>query len=351
MIKFIDAICRLLEKGEGFVLATILGQAGSTPRTAGTKMIVRSDGAIIGTIGGGKVEAEVIRGAPEIFRTTAPRIETFDLTGKEAVGSMDMICGGRLEVLMELVEADDLQWEIFQTLREALRNRRECFSIATLGEIDAPLTHVRRCLVLGDGSTVGACSWEPSGWTSLLKEASRSRYPVLIVSDRQRLLIEPPFIPGEILLFGAGHVSRQVADLAELVDFRTVVLDDREEFANRGRFPRADEVLVLSSFDRALEGREIDDDHYVVIVTRGHSHDKTVLAQVLTTNAGYIGMIGSKRKRDAIYNALLGEGFTRNDLARVHCPIGLSIGAETPEEIAVSIVAELIQKRMEKKTG
>jgi xanthine dehydrogenase accessory factor len=132
------------------------------------------------------------------------------------------------------------------------------------------------------------------------------------------------------------------------VGFRTVVLDDREEFADRGRFPWVDEIHVLESFERAMDGLVINDESYLVLVTRGHAHDRTVLAQALRTTAGYIGMIGSRRKREAIYAALLEAGFTPRDLERVHCPIGLDIGAETPEEIAVSILAELIQMRARK---
>jgi xanthine dehydrogenase accessory factor len=157
--------------------------------------------------------------------------------------------------------------------------------------------------------------------------------------------VEPTVLPGTVYLFGAGHVSRPVAELASVVDFQTVVLDDRAEFSNAERFPKADQIKVIPSFHQAFEGLDIDRDSYVVILTRGHLHDKTVLEQALKSNAGYIGMIGSRRKRDLIYQELLGKGFAKNELERVCAPIGLAIGAETPEEIAVSIVAELIQVR------
>jgi len=130
-----------------------------------------------------------------------------------------------------------------------------------------------------------------------------------------------------------------------MVDFKTVVLDDREEFARKERFPAVDGIIVLASFEQAFTNLDIDKDSYIVIVTRGHAHDKTVLAQALNTGAGYIGMIGSKSKRNAIYKALKEEGFTDKDIARVFSPIGLEILAETPEEIAVSITAELIKVR------
>ena len=130
-----------------------------------------------------------------------------------------------------------------------------------------------------------------------------------------------------------------------MVDFRTVALDDRAEFANAERFAEAEEVIVLADFEKALDGLDIGPDSYVVILTRGHSHDQTVLEQALGTEAGYIGMIGSHKKRDTIYQSLLQKGFTQEDLKRVHSPIGLSIKAETPEEIAVSIIGEMVAHR------
>ncbi len=174
---------------------------------------------------------------------------------------------------------------------------------------------------------------------------TKLRNPILREIDDRRFLIEPHTAMGTLYLFGAGHVALQVANLAQNVHFQTIVLDDRQEFANSDRFVTAAEVKVLSSFEQALEGLEIDNDSYMVILTRGHSHDKTVLRQALGAPARYIGMIGSTRKRDAIYKALRNEGVTARELERVHCPIGLAIKAQTPEEIAVSIVAELIRKR------
>ena len=135
------------------------------------------------------------------------------------------------------------------------------------------------------------------------------------------------------------------AHLAALVGFRVVVIDDRLEYANKERFPEAEKTLVIKNFTRAFDGLEIDADSYIVIVTRGHQYDRAVLEQSLRTSAGYIGMISSRRKREAIYEYLTAQGFTKERLAQVHSPIGIDIGGETPEEIAVSIVAELIKVR------
>lgn len=181
--------------------------------------------------------------------------------------------------------------------------------------------------------------------TRLLEAALKSGTPVM-EKIAGSLLTTEAFIPQpDLYIFGAGHVSRPTAELASAVNFRTVVLDDRADFANRERFPQAAEIHVLPDFKDCFAGLEVNDNSYIIIVTRGHLHDKTVLGQALATPARYVGMIGSSKKRNAIYDALRDEGVAQKEIDRCYCPIGLSIGAQTPEEIAVSIVGELIQKR------
>jgi xanthine dehydrogenase accessory factor len=345
MHRLTRSMCNLLEQGESFVLATVLSQAGSTPRTAGARMVVRSKGSILGTVGGGQVEAEIIQAAKGVFEAARGRIRVFHLQGSLGHG-VDMICGGRMEILLAYIEATARNLGFFQTLQRALQERRRCLLVTALGSPEEGPGQTRLSL-LGEDSVEGDFPF-PAAWLAVLKEqAAGQRGPVIAFAQDQRFLVEPCAVPPAVFLFGAGHVAQQVAALTPRVGFRTVVLDDRPEYANRERFPGAGEIIVLSSFENAFQGLEMQADSYVVIVTRGHSHDKTVLAQALRTLAGYIGMMGSKRKRDTLYEALMQEGFRPEDLQRVHCPIGLKIGAETPEEIAVSIVAELILVRSE----
>jgi xanthine dehydrogenase accessory factor len=175
----------------------------------------------------------------------------------------------------------------------------------------------------------------------------RDRTPTLqTVTLRDALTLIQPVGPSEtVFIFGAGHVAKPTAGLAKLVGFRVWVVDDRPEFANADRFPEADDLRVVRRFEAALDRLPIDPRAYLVIVTRGHLHDLTVLRQALRTPAGYIGMIGSQHKRKQVFDALSREGFSERDLNRVHCPIGIDIGAESCEEITVSIVAELVQAR------
>jgi len=162
--------------------------------------------------------------------------------------------------------------------------------------------------------------------------------------ERVEIFVEPVISDPVLYVFGGGHVSREIVPLASRVGFKVVVIDDREAFAKAESFPGAREVFQYS-FNDVMEKIPVGDSSYLVIVTRGHMHDKTVLSQALRSDARYIGMIGSKRKKKIIFEKLLQEGFTHKDLERVHSPIGLDIGAETPEEIAISIVAQLIKVR------
>ncbi len=348
MEKLIEALCGILEHGEGAVLATILTHAGSTPRSAGTRMIVRSDGTIFGTIGGGLLEAEVMREAGECFRQRDARIRSFDLHAQQE-GALDMLCGGAVEVLLEYIEPSDVHRALFREMANALTGRRGCALVTDLGPEGGQPGAARLCLVCG-GTCVCGHFPHPASWlTELTRSVSGAGASALVSLEGRRFLVEPCYVPDTLYLFGAGHVSRQVAALATRVGFQTVVLDDRSEFANADRFPGAARIVLLASFEQALADLDIDGNSYLVILTRGHSHDKTVLQQALRTPFGYLGMIGSRRKRDAIYEVLVREGFLREELERVHCPVGLKIGAESPEEIAVSIVAELILERAEAK--
>lgn len=337
-------ICELLGNGEECVLATIISQAGSTPRLPGTKMIIRAGGQIIGTIGGGLVEAAVIKAAPEIMDTGGARIRSFDLNHANMDDSMDMICGGALEILLEPLFPDGNHRPMFEILVERARKGLKSILAIDISHVGSNGEGAVRSLFGEDGARSGA-ELPESVMEALMEKGVKERSPTLVTVEGRRFLVEPLFSAGTVFLFGAGHVSLAVARLTRMVDFRTVVLDDRIEFANPDRFPGADEVIVLDNFANAMEGLPIGADSYIVILTRGHSYDKTVLAQALKTPAGYIGMIGSSRKRNTIYSKLLEQGFTEEDLGRVHSPIGLSIGAQTPEEIAVSIIGELIAER------
>ncbi len=149
-------------------------------------------------------------------------------------------------------------------------------------------------------------------------------------------------------IFGGGHVAKALEPVLRHIDFETVIVDDREEYANPDRFPQAEQTVVCSDFDHCFDDIEVDQDSYLIIVTRGHRGDLTVLRQALRKPFAYLGMIGSRRKNNLLFDQLREEGFTEEELSRVHAPIGLEIGSETPEEIGISIAAEIIQVRSQR---
>ncbi len=334
-----------LAKGERLAAATIISHQGSTPRTAGTKMLIFSDGSYFGTIGGGLLEGRVIAKAKEILAGNQPARMAFDLTHHD-VAAMDMICGGRLDVFLDVLEPDDETRAVFGRWGQAIDAKEPGFLLTLAeGTEEAGFSPCRHYFFSETGASAGTFPYEPELLNEALALGRRSPYLQVLARGDRTILVEPLREAATVYLFGAGHVSLPTAQFAARVGFRVVVLDDRAEFASAQRFPEADRVGVVPDFDRSFADLVITMDSFVVIVTRGHVHDKVVLEQALRTPAGYIGMIGSRRKRNAIYRLLQDEGFTEKDLERVHSPIGLEIAAETPEEIAVSIVAELIQVR------
>lgn len=325
-----------LQQGRNVAQAVILTHEGSTPRSAGSRMLLASGACGVeiaaGTVGGGLVEARVMAAGADVLATGERRVETFDLSGELAAGA-DLICGGRLRVFLERLDAADLP--LLLRLAETLDRGENCLRLT-------PLDQGPAALLLPGGACGAMLSPE-------LERAARQAgegvaAPVSVDFGGRAYALEPFAAASPLYIFGAGHVSRPTALVAALCGFAVTVLDDRPEFASPERFPGA-RLRVLQSFGDCFAGLDCGPGTFVVIVTRGHAHDAGVLAQALRTSAGYVGMIGSRRKRDAIYGLLRQQGFTDADLARVHCPIGLDIGAETPEEIAVSIAAELVQAR------
>jgi xanthine dehydrogenase accessory factor len=217
-------------------------------------MLIRDDGSILGSVGGGCVEAEVWQSAQEVMESGRARLLSYTMTDDNAEDE-GLICGGTVEIFVEPILTE----------------------------------------------------------------------PVLII-------------------MGAGHLGQAVANLAGPLQFRTVILDDREKFVNRERFPRADE-LIVADFSSALAGIEVNDNSYILVVTRGHRHDQVATEKALQTRARYVGLVGSRRKIKILVQSLLKKGLAPELFERLYAPIGLDIGSETPEEIAVSVMAEVISLR------
>lgn len=349
MKELINQLKEALEQDGVAAVATIIRQSGSSPRSLGTSCIFRRDGSVIGSIGGGLLEAQTAHAAVKAIEGARAERIHFSLKGKE-VAETDMLCGGEVDIFVEPIfkgspHIDSLLQAVQSTLAKG-----GCGVLATLLEEGAQgaakVFFGKSGPLGGDMSLAGRIE---GAVLSELHQVLRKRAPAILTGPSREgrmveVFLEPVVGNPPLYIFGAGHVSRQIAPVASRVGFRVTVIDDRKDFADRKAFPDASEVVAMP-FEGSVAALDIGEGSFIVIVTRGHLHDRDVLAQALRTKAGYIGMIGSRRKRDAVYRSLVDEGFTEEDLLRVHCPIGLDIGAETPEEIAVSIVAELIKVR------
>ena len=340
-------IPEILDEGKKVVLARIIRQMGSAPRSVGTRCLILEDGSLLGTIGGGRLEHEVHERAKALVRDGQSTILHFQLTGED-VAKTEMLCGGIVDVYLEpLWPQDGVARDLFGKVKGLLGGGQKGALLTLVAEGLRWGDQGCRLLVTEEGAVVGGIpqmAESPEG-RNLGGFLGIRRPELAELGEGGPLLFAEPIAPEDVLyVFGAGHISTYVAPLARMVGFRVVVIDDREEFANSERFSSADECLVLP-FPEAFGHISVSGSSYLAIVTRGHIHDTTVLRAALERDVAYIGMIGSRRKRDVVYQALMEEGVPKERFAQVHSPIGLDIGGETPEEIAVSIVAELIQVR------
>jgi xanthine dehydrogenase accessory factor len=345
-------IVKALGRKEKLALATLITRVGSAPRAVGAKYLIKEDGSSLGSIGGGCVEAEVWQVAQMVMAKGEGRVLRFNLTS-EQLAEGGLICGGNIDIFVEPLREEFL--DIYQEVAK-IEQKGGSALLATLVSVDDtfPKEGGSKVLMKASGERIGHIFDGKKIEQRILKEREtllKGNKPTVIVFDseeenyswkKMEVLLEPIFSEPTVYIFGAGHVSQQLASLVKRVSFKVVVIDDREMFANRERFPEADEIVV-SEFERCFDHLDIDESSYIVIVTRGHLYDGSVLEQAVKTNARYIGMIGSKKKIHTLYQNLMEKGIMKQRLDQVYAPIGIDINSETPEEIAVSIVAQLIK--------
>ncbi|MCX6122561.1 MAG: XdhC family protein [Ignavibacteriales bacterium] len=343
-----------LETEEQIILATIVSTKGSTPSAALSKMIIKNQGKTsIGTIGGGCVEADVLGRAQQKLQTGTVETLCFELREDEYI--QGLICGGTINVLLEPIGRDLIPF--FRDLK-SIRDNGNDSVIGTFLNSDGC---VKCKTILAEMRSTELClnKEQESYWQMLLQKAAsplQNTFVEIIASSLKHqgvtriplnegeLIFEP--VPGlpNLILFGGGHVSKAICKSAASCGFQVTVTDDREAFCNPARFPEASKTVV-SDFSEVFNRITIKPTTYLVIVTRGHQYDEEVLEKALKTPAHYIGMMGSQRKVLTSYKRLLQYGFNSEDLKRVQSPIGIEVGAVTPEEIAISVVAQLIRVR------
>lgn len=336
-VEIYAKVVELVEKGKAFVLASVIVARGSTPQKAGANAVFEPTGEIEGTLGGGCLEAESRRRALQALDGDAP--EVFDLKLDDVKGWDDgLICGGSVRVLVNPLAAENTA-----VYREVLaaKDRQERGVLATV--------------VKHPELAMGKAVWtveEALGREALLaKDAKKIRDRILAerpgqwTGDGVELYLEPMLGPPQLVVAGGGHIGQAVCRLGSRLGFEVTVIDDRPEFASVERHATARRT-ICGDIARELAALEIGPQTYVLIVTRGHRHDGSVLAACVKRSAAYIGMIGSRRKSALIRKTLVDEGLAaREDIERVVSPIGVDIGAQSVEEIAVSIAAELVAVR------
>lgn len=340
MKELLYALLENQRQGLSTVMVSVTASSGSVPRGAGARMLVGSSGRICGTIGGGAVEYEAEKLAVTCLEQKCSRIRPFCLAPNKTA-DIGMVCGGDVNVCFQFIDPED---------REA--------GEAALSALDC-LSANRCCWIVTVRNSCKGIRWLTVCEEQKLKEMLAELLPDIAEYERARCLdrrflgftgkdrcvyVERLCDGSRVYVFGAGHVARELVPLLTHLGFACVVADDRESFADPAFFPTEAQVLKVD-FEKLPDAVQVKDGDYAVIMTRGHQYDTRVQAQMLKTNAAYIGVMGSRKKKAAVREALKKEGFTDADLDRIKTPVGLAIHAETPEEIAVSIAAELIMVR------
>ena len=300
--------------------------------SATAKMLVTARGARLGTVGGGCLEAEITERALEVASARAPAISEHTLNS-ELAGDYGLTCGGTAVMFIEPVYGDETLATVYAACVSALSKGGRAVVVTEANWAEG----AHKALFTGD-QVIGTTSADMRGAAAVFD--SRSELPVLA----GQILAEPLIGKPRLVVFGGGHVGARVVDAAAFAGWRVTLVDDRAEFADPVRHPSA-EATVACDYHDLPPTLGIDANTYVVVATRGHQHDAVVVDQLARLETRYLGMLGSRRKVALTWKLLEAQGISRARLDQIHAPVGLSIGADTPEEIAISVVAELVATR------
>lgn len=330
----------LIESNSPFVLATVVRSLGSTPQKVGANAIFEPNGKVHGTLGGGCLEAEARRRA--LSALDSGKVLLFHLKLDEISGWDDgLICGGQATILIQPQPTAHLH--AFNQLIVAEKNNSSGFLITKINQSDAITTH---CMWV-DSLEQSETEWPQhhEAFKRSIESGNAKLTNGKSSKCNEQLFIEPRSPKPELLIAGAGHVGKAVGNLASMMGFQTVVVDDRSEFACKENLPEIDQV-VCGKIPQVIKKWHITEHTFIVIVTRGHQHDGATLAACINSQAAFIGMIGSRRKSMLIRKRLEEKGVaSKARLERVVCPIGLEIGSVSVNEIALSIVSQLVAFR------
>lgn len=325
-MEWISETLRRLQRGQPAVLCCVLESTGSAPRGAGARMTVFADGTALGTVGGGAMEYDAIRRAEALCGTGRSLVLPLDLR-QEGTQDLGMVCGGSVLLGFHCLGPEDREAISILERLAARPDRADPAWLKTVWRADGSAT-----LTLIEGEDLH------SSGDRLPKS------PALIRTETETVFLEPILRTERVWIFGAGHVGKALVPALAAVGFEVTVIDERPELTDPERFPAA-KALRCGPYPALLPTLDVKPGDYIAVMTQGHLADYTVLEWALRTDAAYIGCIGSAKKAAFVNGRLREAGFSAADVARIHSPIGLPILARTPEEIAVSITAEMILHR------
>ena len=346
MKEVIRGAVETLRDGRPCVLATVVRTKGSTPQKAGAMLLVRDDGSGLGTLGGGCVEGDIWFAAQEMLRQEGgPEFKDYYLN--EDIAARDgLVCGGTMYFYLEPLRRIDDFLPLGDEILEAY-DGGEPVSLATVVNSPRRPELLGAKLLLRADGTVSGTLGSPALDEPALETARRIAdigNTESITAEGAEIFVEGFTTPPTLVMVGGGHVGKATADLANLLGYRVYVVDDRPEFSNKERFPYAEQVVV-APYHQWAEHLSINVNSFLVVATRGHRFDDMALESALKTRARYIGLLGSRRKTLMIYRRLMEQGVAKDRIREVYAPVGLNIGALTPEELAVSIMSEIIMVR------
>ncbi len=336
-VEVLREAARLVERGERVGLATIVGTRGSTPQKVGARLLAGAGHRLAGTLGGGAVEAEVAREADAAAAGAAPTLREYVLS--TGVDDWGLACGGTMVVFVEPLDRSALTW-----IGPAIEATAGGEPVAVVTVLDGPASGAR--LLVRGGGVTGSVS-DPaliSAAGELGRRALAREAPELVGTPGSQLHAEPFGPPPALVIVGAGHVGKALAGLARFLGVAVTVLDDRPEYASRERFPEAAHI-VAAPVAETLGWLPVGSGTAIVVAMRNQDLDYEATAAALRTPARYVGLIGARRKAILITERLVAAGFPIERVRELRAPIGLDVGARSPEEIAVSIVAEWIMIR------
>lgn len=332
MKELFETARKSMEKKQDLVFVTTISSSGSSPRGAGSKMLVLENGTSYGTIGGGNVEYVSIQHAREVLKQKQSCTRGFALH-PDQVADLGMICGGDVVIFFQYISWENQ--DFYDLCTRILKSWDKNENTWLIFDITEETVWKAGLYEEQEGLTgLGISDLSPLLQTKAVQK----------VLDGRKYYCEPLVQKGRVYIFGGGHVAQALVPVLARLEFRCVVFDDREAFSNPQVFPEA-EQCILGDFNRISDYLSIQPQDYVCIMSRGHQYDYLIQKQILTTPAYYIGVMGSRKKKEVIRQKLLADGFFPEDISRITTPIGLDILAETPEEIAVSIAGQLIAER------